>query len=185
MDLDRELHAAHAREIVLAGVEEHAFEQLRRGVERGRIARAQLAVDLDQRVFAGLDRVLAQSGRDDGADFVALGEEYFERIDAGFDELADQGGSQFLIGVDHDFAGGHIDHVGGDVGAFEVVRRDFHLTDFVLHDLAHQAGGDFAALRHDGLAGLVGDGVRKLQADEVLVDIPVKLRIPHRSSKMR
>jgi ABC-type transport system involved in cytochrome c biogenesis ATPase subunit len=48
-----ELHAADAREIVLARIEEHAFEQLSGGVERGRIAGAQLAVDFDQRVVCG------------------------------------------------------------------------------------------------------------------------------------
>ena len=49
VQLDVELHAAHAREIVLARVEEHALEQLGGGVERRRIAGTQLAVDLDQR----------------------------------------------------------------------------------------------------------------------------------------
>ncbi len=33
VNLDRELHAAHAREIVLARVEEHALEQLRGGID--------------------------------------------------------------------------------------------------------------------------------------------------------
>ena len=86
-------------------------------------------------------------------------------------------GSQFLIGVDHHFAGRHIDHVGGDEGAFEIVRGNFDVRDLVLQDFAHQARGDFAALRHDGFAGLVVDGVRKLQADEVLVDIPEQFAV--------
>ncbi len=115
----------------------------------GRIARPQFAVDFDQSVFAGLDRVLFQRGRNHRADFVALGEEDFETVDAGFDELADDGGRQFLIGVDHDFAGRHIDHVGGDESAFQIVGGHFDLRDLVLDDLLHQAGGDLAALRHD------------------------------------
>ena len=51
--LDVELHAAHAREIVFARVEEHALEQLRGGIERRRIAGTQLAVDLDERLVLG------------------------------------------------------------------------------------------------------------------------------------
>ena len=51
--LDVELHAADAREIVLARVEEHSLEELGGGVEGGRIAGTQLAVDLDQRLIAG------------------------------------------------------------------------------------------------------------------------------------
>src|SRR6185295_753808 len=48
VQLDVELHTAHAREIVLARVEEHALEKLGGGVERRRIAGTQLAVNLDQ-----------------------------------------------------------------------------------------------------------------------------------------
>ena len=75
-----------AREVVLARVEEHALEELRGGVERRRIARTQLAVDLDQRFVLRLDGVLLERGGDHRADVVALGEEHFELVDAGFDE---------------------------------------------------------------------------------------------------
>ena len=51
----------------------------------------------------------------------------------------------------------------------------FHLRDLVLDDFLHQAGGDLAALRHHGFARLVVDGVRELQADQVVVDIPESL----------
>ena len=55
--------------------------------------------------------------------------------------------------------------------------RDFDLRDLVLDDFAHQAGGDLAALRHHRFAGLVVDGVRQLQADEIVVDLPLQLRV--------
>jgi hypothetical protein len=45
--LDVELQPAHAREVILPRVKEHAVEQRRRRVERRRISRPQLAVDLD------------------------------------------------------------------------------------------------------------------------------------------
>ncbi len=86
-------------------------------------------------------------------------------------------GGQFLIGVDHDFAGGHVDDVGSDEGAFEIVDRDFNLRDLVLDDFLHQAGGDFAALRDNGFAGLVVNGVGKLQADQAVVNLPLKFGV--------
>jgi len=51
VELDVELQPAYAREVVLARIEEHAFEERSRRVERRRIARPQLAVDLDERLF--------------------------------------------------------------------------------------------------------------------------------------
>ena len=87
VQLDIELHAAHAREIVLARVEEHALEELRGGIERGRIAGAQLAVDLDERFVLRLHRILPDGGGNHRADVVALREEDFELLDARFDEL--------------------------------------------------------------------------------------------------
>ena len=46
VQLNVELHATHAREIVLARVKEHTLEQLCRRVQGRRIARTQLAIDL-------------------------------------------------------------------------------------------------------------------------------------------
>ena len=60
VQLDVELQTAHAREVVLARIEEHAVEERGRGVERRRIARTQLAVDLDERFLRRLDGVAAQ-----------------------------------------------------------------------------------------------------------------------------
>ena len=45
--LDVELQASHAREVVLARIEEHAVEKRGRRVQRRRIARPQLAINLD------------------------------------------------------------------------------------------------------------------------------------------
>ena len=138
VQLDVELHAADAREIVLARVEEHALEELGGGIERRRIAGTQLAVDFDQRFVLRLDAVLADGGRDHRTDFVALGEEDFERFDAGFDQLRKDHRRQFAVGVDHDFAGGHVDHVGDDVRAFEIVGRNFDALDLRLLNFLEQ-----------------------------------------------
>ena len=74
-ELDVEFQAAHAAEIVLARVEEHAVEQRGGGFERRRIAGAQLAVNFDQRFARGLDRVLIERAGKHHADVVAIREE--------------------------------------------------------------------------------------------------------------
>ena len=118
----------------MRGVEEHALEQLRRGIHRRRIARPQFAVDFEQRVVLLLHAVLAQRRRNHVAHVVELGEEDVERLDLGFDQLGDDGRRQLVVGLDQHLAGFHVDHVGGDIRAFEIVRRDFHLLDFRLSE---------------------------------------------------
>ena len=164
VQLDVELHAAHAREVVLARVEEHALEQLRGGVERGRIAGAQLAVDFEQRVVLALDRIFPQGDGDDVAGVVALREEDLEGRDAVFHQLVDRGG-ELVVGFHQHFAGGHVDHVGGDEGALQIGAVDFHLLDLGLLDRFEQRLGDLAALRNDGFVAWCAMALRKLQAD--------------------
>src|SRR5579864_2100257 len=175
--LDVELHPAYAREIVFARVEEHALEQLRGGVERRRIARPQLAVNFDQRFILRFDGVLADGGRNHRAHVVALGKEYFEAFDTGFDQLGDDGGGQLLVGVDDHLAGRHVHHIRRNVGAFQIVGRDFHLLDARLLDFLHQRRRDFLALPDDGLAALGADGVRKLEPDQAVVYYPIQLLV--------
>ena len=78
VQLDVELEAADAREVVLARIEEHAFEERGGGVERRRVAGTQLAVDLDERLFGLAHGVAAEGVGDDVAHVVALGEEDLE-----------------------------------------------------------------------------------------------------------
>ena len=70
VQLDIELHPADAREVVLPGIEEHPLEELGRGIRRRRIARAQLFIDLQQRIDLRLHRIFLEGGRDDVARFV-------------------------------------------------------------------------------------------------------------------
>ena len=62
-----------------------------------------------------------------------------------------------MIGLDQNFAGFHIDHVGRDVSAFEIVGSNFHLLDLVLLDFAEDRVGDLAALRDHLIASVVGE----------------------------
>src|SRR5216684_3970902 len=58
--LDIELQPAHAREVVFPRIKEHAVEERRSGIQRRRIARTQLAIDLDQRFLRRLYRIPAK-----------------------------------------------------------------------------------------------------------------------------
>ena len=75
VQLDVELQASYAAEVILARVKEHAMEQRSGGIQGGRIAGAQLAVDLDQGFLRGLHGIAAQGGADYVAYIVALREE--------------------------------------------------------------------------------------------------------------
>src|SRR5579883_908413 len=176
VQLDVELHAAHARKVVLARVEEHALEKLRGGVDGRRISRTKLAVDFEQRVVLLLHSVLPQRGRNHVTHVVEFGKEDIACLDSRLDELADDGRRQFVIRLDQDFAGLHIDHVRGDKRAFKIVRSDFHLLDLVLNDFLEDAVGDLAALRHDGLAAL-GDRMRELVPDQSFAHLPEQLLV--------
>ena len=126
VELDVELQPAHAREIVLALIEEHAFEQSRRRIQRRRVAWPQLAVDFDQRFFRLAHRVAAQRVGDDVAHVVALGEEDFDdRCARGLD-LVQAIGGQLGVGFDNHFAGGQIDHVGSGQRAVQLRVFNFN-----------------------------------------------------------
>ena len=162
----------------MRGVEEHALEQLRGGIHGGRIAGAEFPVDFKQRVVLLLDAVLAERDGDDVAHVVELGEEDVEVGDAGFDQLGGDGRGQLMIGLDEHLAGFHVDHVGGDVGAFKIVGGDLHLFELGLLDVLKNAVGDLAALRNDGIAALGRDGVGELVADQAFADFPEQTSCP-------
>src|ERR1700739_4901316 len=87
------------------------------------IARAQLAVDFDERLFRRANRILVQRAREHHADVVALREEHVDFGDFGFGKgLPDLGGER-LVGLQQHFAGLAVNHVGDAVGAFEVRER--------------------------------------------------------------
>ena len=72
---DIELQTPDAREIKLARVEEHAFEQAIRGLHGRRIAGAHLAIDFQQRINRLRDDILLQSLREHRPQIVSLREE--------------------------------------------------------------------------------------------------------------
>ena len=128
-ELGVQLQAADAREVVLLRVEEHVLEQRSAAVERRRIAGTQAAVDLDQRLFVRVDRILLQRLADDRPDLVALREEDLDAVDVLLLRHRDDARLERLVGLEDHFAGGRIDDVGGGEGAFELGVRDLDRFD--------------------------------------------------------
>src|SRR6267142_4864969 len=95
--LDVELQAAYAREVVLARVEEHAVEQRSCRIQSWRVAGPQLAIDLDQSFLRGLYRIAPQSLADHRSHNVALREEHLNLADAGFHDLGKLVGGYFRV----------------------------------------------------------------------------------------
>ena len=105
------LHAADRRQIVALGVEEELAEQGLGGVERGRLARTHDAVDVDQRLLAGVVLVHRQGVADIGADRDAVDVDDFDFVEAGFRQGCEIVGGQLVAGFDIDLARFGIDHV--------------------------------------------------------------------------
>ncbi len=166
VELDVELQTAHAREVILARIEEHAFEERSRGVERRRIARAQLAVDFDQRFFRLVHRVALQRVGDDVAHVVALGEEELEARRAARHHLVQAIGGQLHVGFDNHFAGVQIDNVGSRDRAIQFGGFNLDLVDVRCANRLQRARRNLAAGVRN-LFALVQDGVRGLRSQQV------------------
>src|SRR6185437_8113944 len=188
VQLDVELQAPDAAEVVLEGVEEHAFEQRARGVERGRIAGAQLAVDLDQRLLVGLDGVLAQRDRKHIADDVALGEEQVQLAMAGGGVLFQVAGLDFGIGLEQHLAALAVDDVLHRAGALQIGGVNLEFRNLGLVQLAQLRHPQLAAGMDQLLAFAGGDAAGQLLPEQVglllglavRIDLPVELAAAHR-----
>ena len=86
VELVVQLEAADLREVVALGVEEQVVEERLRRLERRRIARAEAAVDLHDRVFGRLHLLGEERVAEVGADVEAVDEEDLEALDARFAE---------------------------------------------------------------------------------------------------
>ena len=152
LQLGVQLQPADAREVVLLRVEEHALEEVARAVERGRVARPQAAVDLDERFFVRVDRVLLQRRRQHVAGVVLLGEEDLDLVDVLLLRHRDDARLERLVGLEDDLAGRRIDDVGGGKGAFELGVGDFDRLHAGLLQRGDRGGVDLLAGAGDGVA---------------------------------
>ena len=87
LELVVQLEAADLREVVALRVEEQVVEERLRRLERRRIARAEAAVDLHDRLFGRLDLVGEQRVAEVAADVEAVDEEDLELLDARLAQL--------------------------------------------------------------------------------------------------
>ena len=161
--------------LVLLRVEEHVLEERPRAVERGRIARPQTAVDLDQRFLVRPDRVLLQRLADDLADLVALGEEHLDLVDLLFLRHRDHARRELVVGLQAiTLPGLRIDDVGRGKGALERFVGHRHRLDVRLAQRGDGIGRDLLAGLHRELAGL--DVAGRPQPDQAVTDRPQQRR---------
>ena len=133
--LDVELQPAHAAEIVFPRIEKHSAEQVRRRLERRRVARPQLAVNFDQRLLGRADCVLVERARQNHADVVTLREKYIHFRDARLGKHFPQICRERLVGFEQDFARLPVDHVRDADCAFQIGQRRAHLRHTRLQQL--------------------------------------------------
>src|SRR5437764_1483264 len=172
-ELRVELQPADAREVVLLRVEEHVLEERPRAVERRRIAGTQAAVDLDERFFVRVDRILLERLADDRADLVALGEEDIDAVDVLLLRHRHDARFERLVRLEDHFAGRRIDDVGGGEGAFELGIRDLDRLDVRLLERLDRVLGDLLALLDREVLAGDDDVLGGAQADEAVADAPV------------
>ena len=171
-ELRVELQTADAREVVLLRVEEHVLKQRPAAVERRRIAGTQAPVDLDERLFVRVDRLLLQRLADARAHLVALRKEHLDAIDVPFLRHRDDARLERLVGLQDHFARRRIDDVGGGVGALELGVRDLHAFDVGLPERFERVLGDLLALLHGEVFTGDDDVLRGAEADEAAAHAP-------------
>ena len=143
------------------------MEERSRGIERRRIARAQLAVDLNQSFLWGLHGITAQRVRNHIADIVALREEDMDFSDARIQDLGELIGGNLGISFEQHLAGVGVDHIGSSKGAFQISDIGFDLGDLRLVNFLQNRRRNLAAGMGDLIPGPVLDAVGNLDAEQV------------------
>ena len=169
MEAAVQLVAAHPREVVALGVEEQLVEQVLRGVDRRRLARALLLEQLDERALlrlrdlgvglerqAHVERVVEQAeqllvGAGPGLGHVAA---LTQRVAHRAQEHADR---QLALAVDADVDAAllvDLELEPGAAGRHQVRDEDLLLAVLRLHDVGARRAHE---LRHDDALGAVDD----------------------------
>ena len=116
------LDPADRRQVVALGVEEQAAEQGLGRIQRRRLARAQHAIDVEQRVLAALAAIERQRVADVGADRQVVDVEHRNLGDPGLGQLVDRLAGQLVAGLGQDQAGLLVDQVAAQVARRPVPR---------------------------------------------------------------
>ncbi len=165
--LDVELQPSHAREVILARIEEHALEQRRSCVQRRRIARPQFAINFDQSFRWTDNGIAAQGLADYRAHVVALREEHAQLDHARFQNLCDFVGRDFRVGLEQHLTARGVDDVAGRPRAFQIGRVHFDFSDLRLLNFLQGRSGDLAAGVRNFVTRLRLDVVRELHAQQI------------------
>ncbi len=167
-----ELQAADPREVVALRVEEHRVEELVRRVEGRRVARAQLAVDLEQRLFRRLHRVLLQGVVQHRPGRVVLGEADDQTLDPCLAHLAELLLRERLVDLDQQLARLRVDHRLERDRAGELLFRNRHVADAGVLEATEVRLPDLDALAEDRLAFVVLDLLQRALLKKARADAP-------------
>ena len=120
VELDVELEAADAREVVALGVEEHAVEERAGALQRRRVARTHAAVDLDQCLLGVAGGVLGQRVGEDGAGAPTRGRTARWASSLAAPAARRDVVGHGVVGLEHHLTGLEVDDVGKEGAALEL-----------------------------------------------------------------
>src|SRR4051794_4289511 len=159
------LDAADRGEVVALGIEEQRVEHRLGRIDRGRLARAHHAIDVEQRVFTRHVLVDRIGVADVGADIDVVDVEQRQFLVARLVEDLEVLFGDLLTGLDVDFAGLRINEVLADVVADQFLIGHAQRLQPLLGELTRLAHGELlAGLDHDLAAVGVDEVVDSLVA---------------------
>src|SRR5713101_3273758 len=171
-----QLEPADLGQVVALGVEEQVDEEVGGRLQRGRIARAQAAVDLHDRLFRRGDLVGHQRVAQERPDVQVVDEEHLELVDAALAQLLDLLLGDLLVALQQDLAGVLVHHVAGADLGDQLLDVEGQRANLRLLQLLDRPAGELAVLLDDHFAGLrvldVPGGAlagEQLQLDRLLV----------------
>ena len=134
--------AADPGQVVAARVDEHAAEERARRLHGGRLARPQLAVDLDERLVGVLDVVAGQRLVHRGVDLARAEHQELERRHPRLMIWVSTVEVISVLVLDQHLAALGVDDAGGRAAAHQRLRAHRDLLDAGLDQLLDQLGGE-------------------------------------------
>src|SRR5438067_1726247 len=165
--LDIEFQATDAREVELARIEKHSFQQAICSLHRRWVAGTHLAIDFQQRIHRLADCVLLKRLRNDDANIVTFGKEHRESLHTALGDFLKLRRHDLVVRFNDHLTGFGIYHVGGSVRTFELIKIDFDLTDIRFPQTFERSASDFLALTHNRVGSAALNLEIDLHADEI------------------
>ena len=159
------LDATDRRQIIALGIEEQALEQRFRCLERGRLAWTHDAINIDQRVFAGLVLIDHQRIADIGSDIHMIDRQHRQLGDTQLLQQGQQRCGQLIASLGMNLAACRIDDILRQILADQLLFRDDDLFEALVLELTRQTGRHLVAGLGHHLARLgVGQVIDQLVA---------------------